>query len=314
MCSTGTRIIGSGYVDGVTEAEIIAALTRPSARARVGIGDDGAVLDDGTVITVDTMVEGRHWDDKLTPADVGWKLVAVNASDLGAMGARPSWALLSLALPDPVDRAWLDAFRAGLYEALDHFRIELIGGDTVSAPIRVLTLTAGGHADHPVLRSTARPGDDIWVTGQLGLAAEGFLSSHPSPAARAALARPPPPVALGLALAQARLPTAMMDLSDGLRLDLARLCVASAVSADIDADAIPGVPDLAWRVAFGEDYQLLFTAPPAGRSAIGALSHAHGVVSTRIGTITPTAPGGDHTARLLGVDWPDSLFEHFHRG
>lgn len=311
----------------MTEAEIIAALVRPQSptgsafRPAVGIGDDGAVLRDGTVLTMDTMVEGRHWDEKLTPADVGWKLAAVNASDLGSMGARPQWALLSLALPDPLDTAWLLAFRDGLHEGLDHFGLTLVGGDTVSAPVRTLTLAVGGRAARPVLRSTGRQDDDVYVTGQLGFAAEGFLSLAPSALARAALARPHPPVELGIALAEQGLATSMMDLSDGLRADLERLCVASGVSAEIDPATVPGVADLAWRVAFGEDYQLLFTADKSSRSAVESLSATRGVLITRIGTLT--APlfeqrslaqrTGTFQPRLIGMNWPDPLFNHFPR-
>ena len=289
----------------------------------MGIGDDGAVLPDGTVLSMDTMVEGRHWDQRLSPADVGWKLAAVNASDLGAMGARPQWALLSLAVPDPLDTTWLMAFRDGLLEGLDHFGLTLVGGDTVAAPVRTLTLAVGGRASHPVLRSTGRAGDDVYVTGTLGLAAEGFYSPAPSPLARAALARPRPPVDLGIALAEKSLATAMMDLSDGLRADLDRLCLASQVSAEIDPAAVPGVPDLSWRLAFGEDYQLLFTANKTSRSAVESLSETAGVLITRIGTLTAPHPDphpdphdqrtGPFQPRLIGMNWPDPLFNHFRR-
>lgn len=292
----------------MSERAIIDLFKRPARRPRVGIGDDAAVMPDGQVLTTDTMVEGRHWDHKLSAADVGWKLVAVNASDLGAMGARPAWALLALAVPDPPDLAWVEQFSVGLFEALSAFDLELVGGDTVSAPARTLTLSVGGYASRPVLRSTARVGDDLYVTGALGLAAEGFLSATPSPAAIAALRRPTPPVHFGVQLAEAGLPTAMMDLSDGLQSDLHTLCAASGVGALVDPLAVPGVPDLRWRLSFGEDYQLLFAAPPGARSAVESLAERAGVVVTRIGQVTPGS-----SPRLLGVDWPESLFTHFPR-
>lgn len=290
----------------MSERAIIDLFKRPARRAQVGIGDDAAVMPDGQVLTTDTMVEGRHWDDKLTPADVGWKLVAVNASDLGAMGARPAWAMLALAVPDPPDLGWVEQFSVGLFEALAAFDLELVGGDTVSAPTRTLTLSVGGYTARPVLRSTANVGDDVYVTGALGLAAEGFLSAHPSPAALAALRRPAPPTRFGVLLAEAGLPTAMMDLSDGLQRDLHTLCAASGVGARVDPSAIPGVADLRWRVSFGEDYQLLFAAPPGARSAVESLAQHAGVGVTRIGELTPgTSPG------LVGADWPEPLFTHF---
>lgn len=290
------------------EEQLIAALTRPprDPAVRVGIGDDAAVLADGTVLTVDAMVEGVHWDDKLTPEDVGWKLVAVNASDLGAMGARPTWALLTLALPNPLDLDWARRFRDGLHAALDHFGLELVGGDTVAAPTRMVTLTVGGRAARPVLRSTGRPGDDLWVTGALGLAAEGFLLPAPSPEARRALARPEPPVRFGAALGEAGLATAMMDLSDGLREDLGRLCRASDVGAWVDPAAVPGAAALAHRFAFGEDYQLLFAAPPEARSAVESLAASHGATVSRIGALEH-----GREARLIGTEWPPALFTHF---
>lgn len=304
----GKREPGGSGSQGNREQAIIRLFAHPHNAGTIGIGDDGAVLPDGTVLTTDTMVEGRHWDDKLSPEDVGWKLVAVNVSDLGAMGAHPRWGLLSLALPDPVDLDWVTRFRDGMFDALATFGVDLVGGDTVSAPVRTLTLALGGHATRPVLRSTGRVDDDVYVTGALGLAAEGFLSAQPSRAARAALRRPLPPVFFGVDLAENGLASAMMDLSDGLRSDLATLCTASGVGARIDPAAIPGVADLRWRVAFGEDYQLLFTAPQNARSAVESLAAAAGVKVARIGRLIPgTSP------QLLGMSWPEPLFDHFPR-
>lgn len=280
--------------------------TRPSG-LRIGIGDDAAVFDDGRIVTVDTMVEGVHWDDKLGPADVGWKLVAVNVSDIGAMGGRPSYALLALGLPSPLDRGWVDAFADGLHAACAHWGVALIGGDTTRAPVRTASLTMGGFAAKPVLRSTGRVGHDIWVTGQLGLAAEAFLAETPRSQARARLRRPNPPVALGAALAEAGLATAMMDLSDGLTRDLGRLCLASGCGAAIDPDAIPGDGPLAWRVGFGEDYELLFCAAEADRDAVRSVATMHEIQISRVGRLE-ALPG----LRLVGgEDLPRPLFAHF---
>ena len=126
-------------------ARLSADRTAPPTVA-VGIGDDAALFADGRVVTVDTMVEGVHWDDKLSPGDVGWKLVAVNVSDVGAMGGRPEWALLAMSLPSPLDRLWVNAFAEGLHAACAHWGVALIGGDTSRGPARSLSLTVGGHA------------------------------------------------------------------------------------------------------------------------------------------------------------------------
>ncbi len=292
------------------EGQVIEAFAVRAGRMpglRVGIGDDAALFADGRVLTVDTMVEGVHWDDKLSAVDVGWKLVAVNVSDVAAMGGRPEWALLALSLPAPLDRAWLAGFRDGLLAACARWGVTLVGGDTTRSPVRVASLTVGGYAAHPVLRSGGRPGDDLWVTGELGRAAEGFLHPAPRPAARAWLQRPEPRVAFARALAEEGLPTAMMDLSDGLRTDLGRMCVASGCGAEVDAAAVPGDGPFAWRVAFGEDYELLFAAPADRRDAVRSLATMHEISVTRVGCLQ-AHPG----VRLVGGEaWPPVLFTHF---
>jgi thiamine-monophosphate kinase len=303
------------------ERDIIQALLTDRLPAlegliRVDAGDDGAVLGDGTVLTHDTMVEGVHWDDHLHPADVGWKLVAVNASDVGAMGGQPLWALLSLCLPRPAPAAWLMGFREGLHEGLRHYGVALIGGDTTRSPGPIIAgLSMGGRVRHPVTRGGARPGDGLWVTGSLGEAAAGFYFGGPG---LAALRRPRPPVAFGAALAEAGLATAMMDLSDGLAADLPRLCAASGVGARVSAAALPrgpalqACPDtarpapLALQVAFGDDYELLLTAPESQAGALLALAHRLGTPLTRIGDITD-----DGRVNLVDAAWPSPLFSHF---
>lgn len=292
------------------EAHVIATLAagaRPGADVRVGIGDDAALFSDGRVVTVDTMVEGVHWDERLSPADVGWKLVAVNVSDVAAMGGRPEWALLALSAPSPLDRAWIAAFAEGVTAACAHWGVALVGGDTTRAPVRMASLTVGGHAPRPVLRSGGRPGDDVWVTGTLGRAAEAFLAASPRADAVAHFRRPEPRVAFAQALAGAGLATAMMDLSDGLRADLTRLCAASGCGATVDPGAIPGDGPLAWRVSFGEDYELLFTADAERRDAVRSLATMERTPIARVGRLEP-APG----LRLEGgAEWPAALFTHF---
>ena len=138
-------------------------------------GDDAACVPGNAVVTVDAMVEGVHWDDKLSAADVGWKLVAVNASDINAMGALPQWAVLTLSVPQPADRIWVESFAHGLGQALEEWSIQLVGGDTTrSETNRMVSLTMTGTTEHPVGRTGAQPGDDIWVSGSLGGAAAGF--------------------------------------------------------------------------------------------------------------------------------------------
>lgn len=297
----------AGTDDEAWIIELLTPNTRPSSPVRVGIGDDATVFEDGRVVTLDTMVEGVHWDTRLSPEDVGWKLVAVNVSDVAAMGGRPTHAWLAASLPAPLDRAWVRAFATGLRAACDRWGVHLVGGDTTRAPVRVLSLTLEGLAPRPVLRSTGRPGDDLWVTGNLGLAAEAFLADAPSDAAWRAFRRPEPRVEFAAALAARGLATAMMDLSDGLRDDLARLCAASGCGADVDAAQVPGTGPISWRVGFGEDYELLFAAPQADRDAVRSVAN---MTSTPLGLIgrLDAAAG----ARLNGrPEWPPPLFRHF---
>lgn len=292
------------------EDEVVARLQRaldPAPPGWLGIGDDAAVLPDGTVTTIDTMVEGVHWDARLDPADVGWKLVAVNISDLAAMGARPSHAVLALTLPSPLDLDWIDGLARGLAEAARRWGLPVVGGDTTRGPARVLTLAVTGHAARPVRRDGGRPGDDLYVTGEPGLAAEGFYAPRPSAEALARLRRPDPPLAFGVAAAEAGHLHAAMDLSDGLGRDLGRLCLASGVGAEVDPSALPGDRPLPWKTAFGDDYELLLAAPPAARNALRSLAHMHTIRLSRIGRLTERG-----RPRMLGPDdWPDPLFGHF---
>lgn len=246
------------------------------------------------------MVEGVHWDARLSPADVGFKLVAVNVSDVAAMGGRPEWAMLSLSLP-PADEAWIDGFAAGLGEALARWDLALVGGDTTRGRVRTASLSVGGRASPPVLRSGARVGDRVWVAGPLGLAAEAMLSPAPRPEALAWLRRPLPDPAFAQAIAPHV--SAMMDVSDGLRTDLRRLCTASGVGAAIESARLPGEGPLAWRVAYGDDYALLFTAPE--HPALHAAAAAHGCHLARIGEVTPAE------VLLDGGPWPAPAFSHF---
>lgn len=278
----------------------------------MGPGDDAAVWGEREAITVDTMVEGVHWDARLRAADVGYKLVAVSVSDLGAMGARPAWMVLSVSVPSPVDAAWMEGFAEGLGQAARRWGVALIGGDTTRSPIRVLSITMGGVLESaPVLRTGARPGDDLWITGWPGLAGAGYLLADPPPAALAALRRPSPPSEFARAAARLGLPSAMMDTSDGLASDLPRLCRAAGVGATVDPHALPLHPSLegqdrvALQVGGGDDFQLLLTAPPERAEALRALAAEHSVALSRVGRITPAGP-----VTLSGAAWP-SGYSHF---
>jgi thiamine-monophosphate kinase len=274
-------------------------------------GDDAAVVPDNTVVTVDAMVEGVHWDPKLSPADVGWKLIAANASDINAMGATPLWAVLTLCLPRPLDREWVKSFSQGLGEALEAWSIELVGGDTTRSPAgRMASLTLTGRSAHPIGRHSAQVGDDVWVSGSLGGPAAGFFVDG---ASLDALRRPMPPIGLGAALGS--LPTSMMDISDGMATDLARLCEASQLGAEIQPSALPKHPTLEQHpdpiplmVGFGEEYELLFTSPPKNRAAIDAVGLQFGHPVTRIGILNEHAQVGP---QLMGRAWPPPLFSHF---
>lgn len=263
------------------EADFIAALralaSDPAAR---GLADDAAVVEFGgeaLVLTHDSMVEGRHWLPGQDMADVAWKLVAVNLSDLAAKGAEPLGVLIGHTLGDGDTR-----FVAGLSEVLEHYRVPLLGGDTVAGDgPRTLGCTAMGRATHrPVpSRSGARPGDAIWITGVLGAAMLGFEALRDSTDGDSRVYRRPAP-RLGEGQALAPLATAMMDISDGLLLDAWRMAGASAVTFALHSAAAP-VADPARLedcLRWGDDYELLFTAPDG---------HSLPVPAHRIGTVTP---------------------------
>lgn len=271
------------------EPAFIAALralaTSPAAR---GLGDDCAVIELGSetlVLTHDMMVEGVHWLPGTDPADVAFKLVAVNLSDLAAKGAEPIGVLLGYTLGGDDAR-----FLEGLEEALDRFAVPLLGGDTVRAAqpgTQALGLTALGRATcRPVpARAGVRPGDSVWVTGTLGGAMLGFEAARDGrPGETAAFHRPQPRLAEGRALAPQV--TAMMDLSDGLLLDASRMAEAGGVTIALDSGAMPlppGFPEARRDEAlrWGDDYELLFTLPA------GAVPAA---TATRIGSALPRGP------------------------
>lgn len=264
-----------------SELSFIAALraiaTTPAAR---GLVDDCAVLELGSetlVLTHDMMLAGVHFLPEQDPADVAWKLVATNMSDLAAKGAVPLGVLLGCQLGPAPER-----FLAGLREALAHYGAALLGGDTVAGPgPQALGLTAIGRASFTPVpsRGGARPGDRLWLTGALGGAMVGLEALRGGSGDSLAYRRPAARVAEGLALAP--LVTAMMDVSDGLLLDTLRLARASGVAIAIDSAAVPLAcpePRRAEALRWGDDYQLLFTLPAGAACPVDAT--AIGVVET----------------------------------
>lgn len=313
---------------GAGEFDLIARIrARVATRADVvlGIGDDAALLAPPPgrqlVVTADTLNDGVHFPRGTSPADVGWKALAVNLSDLASMGAEPAWCTLSLSLPQS-DPAWIEGFLDGFLDLAGQHGIALVGGDTTRGPLSI-AVTAMGLVEpgRALRRDGARVGDEVWVTGTLGDAAGGLalLDREPVPALRARLDRPTPRVAAGRALAG--IATACVDVSDGLLADLGHVCARSHVAAHLDVDALPA--SAALREAFGEadrialqasggdDYELCFTAPADAGADIGAVSAQLGLRITRIGRIV--AGEGVHPVDAKSQPWssPRRGYDHF---
>lgn len=266
---------------------------------RIGVGDDGAVLDipNGTqlVVSVDTMVEGVHFLANVAPAKLAHKLIAVNVSDIGAMGGKAKWATLALTLPEQ-NHSWLKDFSSGLDAAAKYFGVELVGGDTTRGPLtlslQVMGLVEAGKA---LLRSGARSGDAVLVTGSLGDAALALslLKQNIIPAEKLlnALEQPQPPIEF--AYRCAHLASAAIDVSDGLLADLAHVAMASQVSMAIGMKFIPfseeflaaaGKPDLA--LSGGDDYQLAFTVSPENLDEVFVVAKQLNIRLSQIGKVT----------------------------
>ncbi|TWT20168.1 thiamine-phosphate kinase [Luteimonas marina] len=294
----------------------------------LGIGDDAALLqvpaDRQLVVAMDTLNAGVHFPPDTAAADIGWKALAVNLSDLAAMGAQPAWCTLSLSLPQ-ADAAWLDGFLDGFLELAAKHGVALVGGDTTRGPLSVC-VTAHGFVEpgRALRRDGACEGDDIWVTGTLGDAAAALAAMRAGAvsdrALRARLDRPTPRVEAGRALAG--IASACIDVSDGLLADLGHVCAASGTGARVDVEALPASPALArfrpeqrwpWQATGGDDYELCFTAPAGRRDdVVQALADADGgVAAARIGLIEPGE--GVCAIRPEGSVWrPASAgFRHF---
>jgi len=292
----------------------------------VGIGDDGAVLrpDATRVLTVvaDTIVAGVHYPPDTDPADIGYRAVAINLSDIAAMGSRPRWMTLALSGPD-FEPGWLEAFAGGMFEAADPSGVRLVGGDTTRGGEYVVTVQVIGEsaADGVLTRGGARPGDLVYVTGTPGDAAAGLAilrkggpDNDDEEALVARFRRPTARLAAGMALAGKA--SAAIDLSDGLIGDLGKLADASGVAAVVNLETLP--VSAAMRAAFaepaatefalggGDDYELCFTAAPGALDAVDS-------GSTRFTAIGRIEAGSGVRCRRNGepVDYADSGYRHF---
>jgi thiamine-monophosphate kinase len=314
---------------------------RPSAREVIGIGDDAAVVAPArnawTVLTTDASVEGVHFDRALSaPADIGYRALAVNLSDLAAMGASPRWALLSMAMPDGLTVDEVDGLVGGVAELAGAEGVRVIGGNLTRSPGPLMVdITAVGETRprRVLTRHGGRPGDELYVSGRMGAAAAGLAMLREGEPARASIRgaeacvaryrRPAPRVRLGVALARARAAQTAMDLSDGLSDALDQIAAASGCGVEIDADAVPidpaarawwaaqGIDPVIAAIAGGDDYELLVAVPRRWR---GRLRHVTSRVAQpglqRIGVLTK-----DPASRVLvrnGTREPlPQGFEHF---
>lgn len=304
---------------------------RPARRAVLGVGDDCALLAPTPgmhwAVSTDMLVEGRHFVSTVSPQALGHKALAVNLSDLAACGAQPVAFTLALALPR-ADEAFVAGLAEGLFALADAHGIELVGGDTTAGPLN-LSITVFGEVPpgQALLRSGAAPGDDLWVSGSLGGARLGLevlrgtlsLPRREAEAARRALERPRPRVALGLALRGVA--SAAIDLSDGLLGDLGHILQRSGVGAEVDVASLPcpsavaRLPD-PWpqrcMLAGGDDYELLFTAAPRQRARVRSAARSSGVPVRCIGRIVaqPGLTVRDREGRLVDLRGLAS-FDHF---
>lgn len=316
------------------EFEIIRRyFSRPTSdrQIRIGVGDDGAVLSPPAgselISVVDTQVAGVHFPRDLGAADIGYRSVAVNLSDIAAMGGRPHWMTLALTLPDACAKPdWLQDFANGLFECCDTFGVSLVGGDTTSGTELVVSVQLMGSvaAGAAITRSGGKPGDLIFVTGTPGDAAAGLHLHQNGETHDAAqvlfnrFRRPEPRVTVGEMLVS--LASAAIDVSDGLFADLGKMLHASRVAGQIEVQKLPAsgailaLFDRDRRIRFalsgGDDYELCFTVAPKLRRGVIALQEATGIPVSEIGSVSSGAglvctDGGEV------MDFSDEGFLHF---
>ena len=261
--------------------------TRPTPQAVLGGGDDAALIQVTAgmelAVSTDMLVVGRHFFPDADPFQLGYKALAVNLSDIAAMGARPHWATLSLCLPEAEER-WLSAFSQGFFSIAHEYGVDLVGGDTTRGPL-VISVQIMGEVPvgQALRRDGARPGDEVWVSGHLGDAALALahlqhrivLMPHEAALCLPALHMPTPQIELGQRLRQ--IANSAIDISDGLAADLGHILSASKVGAKINLNALPCVEAVKnagfqYALAGGDDYELCFTAPQVMRAIIEKIS------------------------------------------
>ena len=290
----------------MTEFDLIRRyFTRPTPGALLGVGDDAALLQvsDGNVLAVssDMLVSGTHFLPDADPFLLGHKTLAVNLSDMAAMGALPRWATLAIALPE-ANETWLEKFSAGFFALAQQYGVDLVGGDTTRGPLNLcVTIFGEVPAQQALRRDGAQLGDEIWVSGKLGDAALALahlqghimLSDPEYAACAAALHQPQPRIALGLALRG--IANSAIDISDGLLADLGHILDASRLAARLDFSSLPVSPALRGHIQHplarqcvlsgGDDYELCFTAPAAHHAEILDIVRRLKLPLTHIGTI-----------------------------
>lgn len=316
----------------VSEFELISRyFTRPAPQALLGVGDDAALVkvSEGMELAVsaDMLVAGTHFFADADPYKLGWKSLAVNLSDMAAMGALPRWATLAIALPE-ADESWVAGFARGFFACADRYQVDLIGGDTTRGPLTISVQIMGEVAAGKALkRSAAKTGDDIWVSGTLGSAAVALaalqgrytLAEDELDACLPALHTPQPRVQLGLVLHI--LAHSAIDISDGLLADLGHILQSSNVGAEINLQHIPCSRivsnHLAERqvqqmvLAGGDDYELCFTAPARNHGEIIKLSNMFALPLTRIGVVTSNPGLVVHGLDNEIMDIEGTGFDHF---
>jgi len=306
---------------------------RATPSAVLGPGDDCALLQPTAcrqlAVTTDMLVAGTHFLPATDPARLGWKALAVNLSDLAAMGATPRWALLAGALP-AVDEEWIGKFAGGFFACAGEYGVDVVGGDTTRGPLNVC-VTAIGEVEpgRALRRDGAQAGDLVWVSGRPGLAALGLAQLQgrvelPEPWRRlcvGALEKPRPRIALGQALAGVA--TAAIDVSDGLLADLGHIGERSGLAADVRLVQLPQLRDLAGsgetydadlrrialecQLAGGDDYELCFTTPPGATQAVAAIAARLELPLWCIGAMLAGTPGA---VKVFDPDGNPVEFEH----
>lgn len=282
--------------------------TRPAKHTALSIGDDAALISltagNELAISADMLVAGTHFFHDTDAYQLGWKSLAVNISDMAAMGASPRWATLAIALPE-VNESWLAEFSRGLFACADRFNIDLIGGDTTRGPLTIsIQIMGEAPAAQAIKRSEAKADDDIWISGSVGSAALGLnhllnkttIPADVLPICLDALHAPMPRVELGLALRG--LANSCIDVSDGLMADLGHILKASNLGASIELNSVPchaylheKLHDAMYQhcvLAGGDDYELVFTAAPSQRDAIIQLGKKLNLPLSLIGKTTPS--------------------------